>query len=116
MLCPERELPEQMRGTLEQVVAAIVGVARPSLVILFGSWAEGRAGEDSDLDLLVVASTNERMRLARRLRAAIKPLLGARELDLIVIPEEGWEKARRLRGMIGYEADRYGVKLYERAA
>ena len=36
------------------VVRKIVEGVHPEKVIAFGSWAEGRAGRDSDLDILVI--------------------------------------------------------------
>jgi predicted nucleotidyltransferase len=43
----------------------------PDKVVLFGSWARGEAGADSDIDLLVVAETAEpvHVRMARAQRA-----------------------------------------------
>ena len=36
------------------VVQRIVEKMHPEKIVAFGSWAEGRAGKDSDVDLLVV--------------------------------------------------------------
>ena len=110
------QLPADLQSTLDQAVEKIVEIAHPSTVILFGSYAEGRAHEGSDLDLLVVADSDSRVRLFVQLNAALKALLGGRAFDLIVVPHDHWMKMRRIRGMVSYEADRYGVKLYERAA
>lgn len=42
---------------IDEVADAIVRYYRPDKVILFGSYATGTAGEDSDLDLAVIKST-----------------------------------------------------------
>ncbi len=41
------------------VVRRIVEEVKPEKVIAFGSWAEGRAGRDSDLDLLIIMPLKE---------------------------------------------------------
>jgi len=109
-------VPEELRPALEEAVRRIVAIARPEVVILFGSYAEGGADEDSDIDLLVVAQTEERLPLTVRVREAIDPVLDPYPLDVIVIPAEHWSRSRRLRGMVCWEADHFGARLYERAA
>ncbi|MBM3476062.1 MAG: nucleotidyltransferase domain-containing protein [Armatimonadetes bacterium] len=109
-------LPDDLRIALDKAVQRIVEIAQPELVILFGSWAEGNAREDSDVDLMVVSETDDCPLLAARLREEIRPLLGDRGLDLLVMPREHWPEARRIRGMVAWEADRFGVRLHERAA
>lgn len=42
------------KDQLGSIAKAIVGVANPMLVILFGSQSRGTAGKNSDIDLLVV--------------------------------------------------------------
>jgi predicted nucleotidyltransferase len=109
-------LPPDLKEALDQAVAAIVEIAHPQLIILFGSWAEGTARADSDVDLLVVAETDERVRLGMALRRALRPLLGDRDFDLVITEQSDWPWARGIWGMIPAEADQHGVRLYERAA
>ncbi len=40
--------------TLQGIVQRLVTAARPSRIILFGSYGRGDAGEDSDLDIMVI--------------------------------------------------------------
>jgi predicted nucleotidyltransferase len=107
-------LPQRLRSQLETVVTALAERDDIALIILFGSWAEGKAKDESDIDLLVVADTDDRLQLTLTLADLLRPLLEGRALDLIVVPAEKWAHFRRVRGMIGWEADRFGVKLYER--
>jgi predicted nucleotidyltransferase len=109
-------LPPDLKAALDKAVARIVELAQPELVILFGSYAEGTAHQDSDVDLMVVAEAEEQAVLAARLRAAVAPLLAGQALDLLVLPADRWPEARRIRGMVAWEADRFGVRLHERAA
>lgn len=41
-------------ATIQTLAAKIAGQFRPQKIILFGSYAEGTAGPDSDVDLLVI--------------------------------------------------------------
>jgi len=62
---------EQIRRAVE----ILVREARPERVILFGSYARGEAGPDSDLDLLVVErEVPRRQAEMARLRRALSPL------------------------------------------
>jgi predicted nucleotidyltransferase len=109
-------LPPDLKAALDQAVAAIVEVAHPRLVILFGSWAEGKAREGSDVDLVVVAPTKNTIRLGVEIDRAIRPVLRPRPFDLLVYTPGEWRSAKRIIGFTSYEADRYGVRLYDQAA
>lgn len=106
-------MSEHIDAKLDRAVRRIVEIAKPQLVILFGSYAEGRATEDSDLDLLVVAETDFRVRLAVSLEEAIRPILEPLSFDILVRTPERWELGRRTPGFVSREADRKGVRLYE---
>jgi predicted nucleotidyltransferase len=45
--------------TLREIVDRITAAVHPQAIILFGSHARGEAGQDSDLDLMVVAESNK---------------------------------------------------------
>jgi predicted nucleotidyltransferase len=98
---------------LRQVTARIVGVLSPEQVILFGSYAEGRATADSDLDLLVITKhpLSRRERLARiqgLFRDAPLPV------QVITMSEEEFEETRDVIGGIAYPAAKYGKVIYEK--
>lgn len=82
-------------------------------VILFGSYAQGTAAEDSDVDLLVVADTalppRERYGAVRRLVADVPA-----GFDIIVNTPEEYAHWRSVVNHIVYFADKYGRVLYER--
>lgn len=62
-------------ATIIRVAAMLAEAAGPSRVILFGSHARGDAGEESDLDLLVVEPMiTNRLREMMRLRQVLRPL------------------------------------------
>jgi len=70
--------PNELRGIVQQIVEH----CRPRRVILFGSWARGTAGPDSDADLLVVTDRPAGLDASLRIRRAIHSRL---PLDLIVL-------------------------------
>jgi uncharacterized protein len=88
---------------------------RPEQIILFGSRAEGRAGEDSDVDLLVVMPCEGApWRTAARIAAAVHP--GIFAIDLVVrTPEEMAWRYEAGDPFVRRAVDR-GVVLYEAAA
>jgi predicted nucleotidyltransferase len=106
-------LPAELKAKLDEAVRCILEVAQARLVILFGSYAEGRGAEKSDVDLLVVADTDSRVQLGAKLREALEPVFAPDLFDLVLCTPAGWEKGRHLRGFVAREADRKGVRLYE---
>jgi len=105
-------LPPQMAEKLDEAVRRIVDLVHPELVVLFGSYAEGRAHEGSDVDLLVVVQTESWHRLGVALRRALRPVLAPQRLDLLVYPPESWERDRQVAGFVARDADRKGVRLH----
>jgi predicted nucleotidyltransferase len=87
----------------------------PDRVILFGSYARGTAGPDSDVDLLVVMPANG----SRRERAVeIDVALSGIKLpaDVIVVTPEDIERDRQIPGTLIRPALNEGKVLYERSA
>jgi predicted nucleotidyltransferase len=113
---PTLQLPDDLRRQLEAMTAEFASRPEIRQIILFGSWAESRARADSDLDVLVVAETTDRFALAMELRASAQPIVQDRGLDIVVVAADRWDYARQVRGMVSWEADRFGVRLYERRA
>lgn len=102
-------------NAIRNAVARIVSVARePRKVVLFGSYARAEAGEDSDLDLLVVErEIDDYTTEYSRLREAVGSIgVG---VDLILCSAAEFEKRRHWWTTPVYWADREGKVLYERA-
>ena len=88
-------------------------VAHAERVILFGSHARGQAGEDSDLDILVVAESEQpRHKRSRELYRHIRPRHFA--LDILVFTPA--EVARAMRTDVSFisQAMNEGKTLYVR--
>lgn len=99
---------------IREVTQRLVDAADPVRVVLFGSYAQGTAGPDSDLDLLVIE---------RRLVSAVKEMARLRgvvgrvgiPVDLLVCSEEEAAEWGHLPGTALYWALREGKVLYEAA-
>ena len=63
-----------MEEKIAEMVRRIVEAVDPDKIILFGSHARGEAREDSDVDLLVVATTDQP--LGNRMRPIYRALRG----------------------------------------
>lgn len=99
---------------LKEVVERIMDALAPERVILFGSYVEGRATADSDLDLLVVTerpvSRKERLERTQDLfRDMSLPI------QVIIIPRQEFEETRDVIGGIAYPAAKYGRVIYEKS-
>ena len=100
--------------TINKLVHTLVEAAKPTKVILFGSYARGDAHDDSDIDLLiveqhVVSKRDEMVRLRRLLRPFRVPV------DLIVVSEAEFNDWSPLVGTALYWASTEGKLLHEAA-
>ena len=98
---------------LDEVIRRIRAVSDPEQIILFGSYARGDFGPDSDVDLLVVKSgveapRQESVRLRRALRGLLIPI------DVVVATPQQMQRHRDTIGLIYRQAVREGRILYER--
>ena len=97
---------------VEEIVRRIVETVHPEKIILFGSLARGNARPESDLDLLVIAQSQE----PRYRRSA--PLYGILSdifipMDILVYSPEEVEEWSGVRQAFITTAIREGRVLYE---
>jgi predicted nucleotidyltransferase len=97
---------------LDEIVHRITTAVHPRRVILFGSRARGQARATSDLDLLVIADSEE----PRHLRSA--PLYGLLSdilvpMDIVVYTPREVEEWSAVRQAFVTTAVREGKVLYE---
>jgi len=105
----------RVESLLEEIVRRILAVSDPEQIILFGSYARGEPGPDSDLDLLVIergtsAPRQGSVRLRRALRGLLIPI------DVIVATPQQIRRYRNTPGLIYGPAIREGKVLYDREA
>jgi predicted nucleotidyltransferase len=106
-------ITDRAQEIIGEMVRRIVERFDPEKIILFGSYARGTAGPDSDVDLLVVMPVSGSK---REQRLAIRIALHGMGLakDIVVATPEEIERDRDLVGTIVYPALREGRVLYER--
>jgi len=105
----------EIHGILDMIVRRIVDRFLPDRIILFGSYANGKPTEDSDLDILVVMPVEG----SRRMKAnEIDLALADRTIpvDVIVATPEQYDRQKNIIGTIVREAVHEGKVVYERAA
>lgn len=52
---------ESIERSLDTIVTKLRNHYQPQRIVLFGSWAHGKADSDSDIDLLIIKDTRERL-------------------------------------------------------
>ena len=98
---------------LSEVVSRIVSAVEPERIVLFGSQAEGTAGEDSDLDILVVMRSD--LPRSRRAVAVYRALAGLLiPKDVVVYTPEEVEAWKDVPEAFVTTALRTGRVLYEK--
>ena len=103
-------------ATFSDVVQEIRSVAEPSAIILFGSYARGNANDQSDIDLLVVRSTefqkgeSRRKEIGRMYRAVATKVPLPK--DILLLTRREFEDWRQTTNHAASEAFRQGRVLY----
>ncbi len=97
-----------------ELLDPVVAYFRPRRVILFGSFARGEAGPDSDIDLLVVVDddTPPEKVTVRAGREARRPY--RQPADVVPVRESTYRRFSRIVGTLPYAASTEGVVVYER--
>lgn len=105
----------ELQSAIEDMVRRIAERFSPERIILFGSHARGHAGEDSDVDLLVLFRDVENPR--ERAAEMYAQLSGSfLPKDIVVSTAERFERYKNVVNTVYWPAAREGKVLYERAA
>ena len=101
-----------------QAIISALSSVTPYKIILFGSHAQGRATDESDLDLIVVLneehpfqSFRERMETTARIRTLLRPFSLQYGLDLLVFTLSEWETVRKTENTFWQEIRNTGVEV-----
>ncbi len=81
---------DEIERELADWVPRIVAEMKPERIILFGSAARGEAGEDSDIDLCVVADTE--LKFFDRMGKVIDLYPGRRRVEVLVYTPAEWRR------------------------
>lgn len=99
--------------TIRNIALLIASNINPDKIFLFGSYANGQANEDSDIDLLVVKNTQEPMH--KRSIEIQKLLIGSKiPVDILVYTNDEFEREKKLDNSFVNTAIHGAQLLYER--
>jgi len=99
---------------LPEITQRIVQTSNPEKIILFGSYARGNFGADSDLDLLIIVPNIQHLRQkSLRVRRALRGLLAP--VDIVMATSEQINRLGNQAGLVYQSALSEGKVLYERA-
>ncbi len=97
--------------TIQAMVDRIVEKFKPQKVILFGSYARGNPGKDSDVDLLVIMDyKGRRIDLLRNIRKSLHDIRASK--DIVIRSPEEVDKYSEFIGTILYPAMKQGRMMY----
>jgi len=107
-----QERRKALERELRRYVDLLVRHYRPERIILFGSLAQGRLHEDSDIDILVVANSDKPF--LDRLEEAYVLLDPNESLDLFIYTPQEFRRLIHKRPFLREEVLKKGKVLYER--
>ena len=96
---------KMLKGIQEQ----IIHLCNPQRILLFGSQANGTATAKSDIDLCIVASTNNKRALLTDLYCNTE---SETPIDFLLYTPEEWEQCVKDRQSFAHKLNREGVVLY----
>uniref|UniRef100_A0A831UBZ8 Nucleotidyltransferase domain-containing protein n=1 Tax=Geobacter metallireducens TaxID=28232 RepID=A0A831UBZ8_GEOME len=98
-------------GDIDQLKHRIAEAMKPEKIFLFGSYAEGRATTDSDVDLVVIMESELP---PHQRNIALKRLFPRRtfSLDAFVFTPREFARYKDIPGTIAYNATHHGKLLY----
>ena len=98
---------EKLNAIREQVIR----LCAPEKILLFGSQTKGTATAKSDIDLCVIASTNDKRSLLTDLCCDTE---SDTPIDFLLYTPEEWEHSVADSQSFANKLNREGVVLYER--
>lgn len=96
---------------LQIMLVKIVEALNPRKIILFGSRAEWKATDKSDIDLLVILDSPIDWKIKSKLSWEVSRAVGV-PVQLIPITNDFYEETKDVIGGIAYPATKYGVVIY----
>ncbi|HOD41127.1 MAG TPA: nucleotidyltransferase domain-containing protein [Candidatus Wallbacteria bacterium] len=93
----------------EKIVAQIVKKYAPERIFLFGSSARGTAKKNSDIDLCIIMSTNDKRKLLTDLYYNIT---SEKPVDFLLYTPAEWERCISDKTSFAYKILHSGVVLH----
>ena len=108
------ELPDELRQQIRESLQPL----HPERVIVFGSYAQGEADQESDIDLIVVLDSedvpttyHDRMANRLRVRRALDVLNRCYALDVLVYTLPEWKQFQKSDSAFAREVVTQGVEI-----
>lgn len=115
------EKPKEVVKFLNKIVEKLKTSVSPYKIVLFGSYAKGKAKPDSDIDLMVILDSNYLSRTNgernERDRSVEDLLIGVRYrygMDLKIFSRADYKKLKDKDSFFVWEIERTGETLYEK--
>jgi predicted nucleotidyltransferase len=97
---------------IQAAVATIVGCTTVQEMYLFGSAADNQMTEKSDIDILLVFSSDQDLRSGQKILETKSPL-APRVVDLVWMSRDEFNK-KKVIGGVAYNSVKFGRLLYQR--
>ena len=101
-----------MDQELQNIVAQIITGYKPERIILFGSYAKGKSGSVSDIDLAVIKNTKENF--VMRLKKIANIVRSWEAFDILVYTPQEWSDALNANHYFIKEIADTGKVIYEK--
>ncbi len=103
---------KQINRLIEQIKETIIQHAHPKKIILFGSFAKGIPGPDSDLDLLIIKESSlRRDERAKQIHKLFKPY--PYPMDILVYTPQEVLKYQKIKNSFISQIIDQGKVIYE---
>ena len=106
-------IDSDVRKEIADLVDEIIKAAPTHKIYLFGSFAYGKPGLDSDIDLCIITKDSN-MRKRDLIKAIRKSISGvaAMPVDIIVLDKEEFSKRAKVRSTLEFKIANEGVSIY----
>lgn len=100
-MCPNNE-------KIVSITKQIIEKFKPVDIILFGSYAKGLARRQSDIDICVIAETDNKRQLVQDILLEIDCDI---DLDVVVYTPKQWEQYKNNKSMFAHIINKTGVRI-----
>jgi predicted nucleotidyltransferase len=102
----------QYQTEIKKITESIKKHYKPEKIILFGSYANGKPRENSDIDLVVIKKTKDRF--IRRLFKVVEGINSDLGTDILVYTPEEWRERIKKKHYFFMEIAQKGKVIYEK--
>ncbi len=101
------------QNELKDLANDLAKTFKPLQIILFGSYADGQAKTDSDLDLCIITHLRQQRKidLMRAIRMHLVKLIN-HPFDILIYDSEEFEERAKLKSTLAYQIKKEGLTLY----